>query len=283
MPTQIIKVPPSTTEQSIEITIPDTIPYTAQVDIPNEFSFVVKGTTAPTNPVPPVVVDPPPVAAGYTLTASEGYDSLNSLTPNQIGVTSEKASLAPYFSTTITKESPGAFRSIVPAGGNNISQGQRSEQQYNDASHNPVEGAVEYDVYYEHAALPGNGSSIQWHPNNGGSALLFLHTLNLKFQVGRSIDLKAGNVNNAINYYQTGTLKDIEPKRWYKLRWEFKWSTGTDGYARLFIDGQLYYTFTGRTQDADGQPYVKIGQNRWNNLTGDSVVYFDNVKFYAKK
>lgn len=281
MPTQIIKVPPSTTEQTIEINIPDAITYTAQVDIPNEFSFIVKGTTIPIPDVPPIKVDPPPVT-GYKLTAQEGYDKLSDLSANQIGVTSEKASLAPYFSTTITKDSPGSFRSVVPAGGNNISQGQRSEQQYNDASHNPIEGAVDYDVYYDHAALPGNGSSIQWHPNNGGSALLFLHTLNLKFQVGRSIDLKNGDVKMAVNYYQTGTLKDIEPKRWYHLRWEFKWSTGNDGYARLLIDGQIYYTFTGRTQDSDGQPYCKIGQNRWGNLTGDSVVYFDNVKISAK-
>lgn len=129
MPKQIITVPPSTTSQTIEVEIPDTVSQVIITDIPNEFPFIIKGTTTPGVPEVPPVVEPPSV--GYTLAYSNGFDKITDLSPNQIGVARETDSLAKYFSTSITKDSAGAFKSIVPAGGNNLSSGNRSEQQLN--------------------------------------------------------------------------------------------------------------------------------------------------------
>lgn len=222
---------------------------------------------------------------GYELTYQNGYDKLSDLSPNQIGIKDQSAvtrELPKYLDLVIANNSPGSFKSIVPSGGNNVSSGQRSEQQYNDEKQNPAEGMFEYEVMYRHGALSGDGSSVQWHPNNSGSSLVGLHTTKGRFQVFRSIDLAAGNVRNAVNYYQTGALKAIEQNRWYRMRWLIKWSTGNDGYVKLYIDGELYYTFTGRTQDSDGKPYFKLGVNRWNNLSGETIVNYDNLRIYKK-
>ena len=72
---------------------------------------------------------------------------------------------------------------------------------------------------------------------------------------------------------------------WYKLRWEFKWSTGTDGYVRLYINNALYYSYNGQTADGSGQT-LRVGQLRWpmtgSSLNTTSVIYYDNLKVYTK-
>jgi hypothetical protein len=86
---------------------------------------------------------------------------------------------------------------------------------------------------------------------------------------------------NGTNYHQSGTLMTTQPNKWYKMRWEIKWSTGTDGYIRLYIDNVLYYSFTGKT--SSGGQYIKVGQNRWNmNSSENTIVFYDNLKIYRK-
>jgi hypothetical protein len=175
------------------------------------------------------------------------------------------------------KTGPGSFRSEVRYGDASLSGGYRSEMQYNGSTYNPTEGVIEYDVYYENwRNWGGGGHSIQWHPNSStGGAVISLQNYDGKFRVVRSI--------NGNNSYQSGTLQTVSPNRWYKMRWEVKWSNSTSGYVRFYIDNVLYYSYTGRTTDSHGTPYLKVGQNRWDIPSGaNTVVYYDNLKIYRK-
>lgn len=221
---------------------------------------------------------PPPtgggsVPAGYTLAYQNGYNSSGDLSSNQIGQGG--------FTSSIKSEGAGSFRSMVNgSSASNVSSGWRSEQQYG-STQTPTEGIVEYDCYFENwsSSKGGNGSGhvIQWHPNSSsGSAVLSLFAYEGKFDVVRSI--------GGTNSHQSGSLMTIASNTWYKLRWEYKFSSGSDGYVRLYINGNLYYSYNGRT--TDGGVYLKVGQNRWSWSGGavntESVIYYDNLKVYRK-
>jgi hypothetical protein len=119
-----------------------------------------------------------------------------------------------------------------------------------------------------------NGLTTQWHGNaSNTSGQLSLWIQNGKFMVMRS-------VQSGVNIYQSGTLKTIEINKWYKMRWEVKFTPGSDGYVRLYIDNVLYYSATGKTSDGTGQ-YLKIGTNRWN-VNSESIVYFDDLKIWKR-
>lgn len=221
------------------------------------------------------VVTPP--ATGYTLTYSNNYDKDADL--DKVHLQLGKG----VISTTVFKTAPGSFKSIVNVGDKAISSGFRSENQYSDVSQNPKEGAVEYDIQFESWESPGwGGSSIQWHPSgndNSGSALFFLETAQQNF-----------NVYAFSKGYQDGyqAVTKIIAKKWYHIRWEFNWSLNTDGYFRIFIDGVLYWSFTGKTQISSDQPYLKVGQNFFSGSANQStavhggVIYYDNLKVYKK-
>lgn len=228
---------------------------------PSPTTIIIRDTIWQCPPAPPVVQPPPSI--GYTLTYSNDYEQASDINTNQLGLGKQT-----FF------EGRGVFWSEYRIGGAQISSGYRSEQEYNTRyfpEANPVEGALETDLYFKDYKAQGwGGHALQAHPNNNNSALFFLYHTEGKFNFGRSI--------NGANYYQSGTLKIIEPNRWYKLRVEFKWSSGSDGYFKCYIDGQLYFTFTGKTQDSSGLPYWKVGQNYYTNKLGGIVLYdFFNV------
>ncbi|MBL7743699.1 MAG: heparin lyase I family protein [Chitinophagaceae bacterium] len=234
---------------------------------------VTDNSGATANQTASVTVNPAtttPSTSYGTLVFQTGYDDASAINTNQ----------GPYntISYTIFKTGPGSFRSEVRQNQPQTSSGYRSEMSY--SSLDPAEGVYEYDVYYENwKSFEGGGHSIQWHPNSGtGSAVLSLQNYGGKFDVVRSI--------NGNNMHQSGTLKTVTPNVWYHMRWEIKWSTGSDGYVRLYMDDVLYYSYTGVTADATGTPYWKVGQNRWfysgSGIAETSVVYYDNVKIYKK-
>lgn len=282
MPKQLVKFPASPAGGFIEIDIADFITQTISVDIPNEFPVEIKlnPVTAP-DPEPPIP-EPEPPQGEYFLSAIEDFDQLSDLSPNQIGVTSETASLAKYFSTSITKDSPGCFKSIVPAGGNSLSSGNRSEQQFNDsnnrpkASHNPIEGAYDYWAYYENwdSVRNHSGHTFQVHPFTGGaSAILSIQNYGGTFEIVKSI--------RGMNTRIQSVRKSVVPNTWMHHRIEFKWSTGSDGYVRVYVDNTLICNYKGQTADGSGQ-YTKLGQNKWGSMSVQSVVYYDTFKVYKK-
>jgi hypothetical protein len=205
---------------------------------------------------------------GYgTLTYSQPYDVSSS-----VNTTYGRRNSVSY-TTFLT--GPGSFRSEVRAGDATT----RSEMVYTGTAQNPTEGVLEYDVYYENwNSLDGGGHTIEWAPGTSGAgALLSLQNYGGKFDVVRAI--------GATVTHQSGTLMTATSNTWYKMRWEYKWSTGTDGYARLYINNVLYYSYTGKTADGSGQS-LRVGQFRWPNsgstMQVTSVSYYDNLKIYKK-
>jgi hypothetical protein len=254
---------------------------------PNSASTTVTGLTAGTyvfnlkatdnggatgNKTVTITVNPASITTGGnygTLMYSSGYDQLSNIvnSSNQLGQGS--------ISTSLYKVGPGSFKSMVntdPA--SNISSGWRSEVQYDQSlSPDGADITVEYDVLYE-KLFTDNGLTTQWHGNaSGTSGQLSLWISGGQFMIMRSV--QAG-----VNQYQSGTLQSVQTNRWYHMRWEIRFSTGSDGYARLYIDDQLYYSATGKTCDGTGQ-YLKVGTNRWN-VTSESTVYYDNLKIWKK-
>ncbi len=230
---------------------------------PSPTTIIIRDTVWQCPPTPPVVVPPP--ATGYTLSYSNDYEQKSDINSNQLGRGKQT-----------TFEGRGVFWSEYKAGGAAVSSGYRSEQEYNVKNYpgaNPTEGALEIEMYFkDYKPVGWGGQSLQAHPNNNNSALFFLYHTEGAFEFGRSI--------NGANNYQDGTKK-IEANRWYKIRVEFRWSTGSDGYFRAFIDNQLYYTFIGKTQDNSGLPYWKIGQNYYSSKLGGIILY-DNFFVYKK-
>ena len=209
---------------------------------------------------------------GYgTLSFSEGYDVASSVN------TTRGRRNAVSFATF--KTGPGSFQSEVRAGDASLSGGFRSEMPYTGTSQNPTEGVVEYDVYFQNwSGLDGGGGTITWVPKTSGAgAIVSLQNYGGKFDVVRAI--------GSTVTHQSGTLMTCASNTWYKMRWEYKWSAGTDGYIRLYINDALYYTFTGKTADGSGQS-LTVGQMRWPNsgstMQTTSVCYYDNLKIYTK-
>lgn len=237
-------------------------------------TIIIHDSVCPT--VPPVVVTPPP-NTGYTITYSNGYDKDADLdhTHLQLG--------KGIVSTTTFKTAPGSFKGTVSLGDKAISAGFRSENQYMDASQNPKEGAVSYDWLLESInPVSWGGDIAQWHPggsDNGGSALFFMEAAQGLFNM---YCWKKG-------YYTSyGNPDKIEIGRWYHIRYEFLWSLKADGYWRVYIDGNLYWSYSGPTQISSDQPYLKIG---WNFFSGSSnqstsvhsgTAYWDNLTIEKK-
>lgn len=203
-----------------------------------------------------------PPTDGYVLTFSSGYDKLSDMTYGGNGQYANGT-----ISTITYKTGPGSFYSR-PA---NVSNGTRSEVQYTESKVNPVEGAIEWDVYYE-VIIPSNGCSIQWHPYTSGSS----GSPFMAHEGGKLVweNWKAGsNTPHATGF-------TIQTGRWYHMRVEHKF--GSNGYWKHWIDGKLVCSWTGQVGDGSGQ-YLKVGYNGWDANSGNSRIYYDNLKVYKKQ
>jgi hypothetical protein len=210
------------------------------------------------------IVVPPPPTGSYKLTYSNDYDQPSDVNENQLGRGKQ-----------VVFSGRGVFMSEVRSGDSAISNGFRSEQQYDNLQASPVEGIWEWEAYYENwNNVKGNGHSFQFHPkSSSGSAVWSLQNYSGKFNVVRSL--------NGTNFHQSGTLKPVEQNRWYKFKLEAKWSAGNDGYLNFYIDGVLYHSYKGATCASNGV-YVKVGQNTWQPVPTKAVVYYDNFNVYTK-
>jgi hypothetical protein len=201
---------------------------------------------------------------GYTLVYSTGYDDVNSIDPfghDQWG----SGTQASHLSTTILKSGAGSFKS-VPA---NVSSGIRSEVQYGSAQ-SPLEGIVEYDVYYDNF-FTNSGHSLQWHPTtSGGSGTGLYHVGNGKMDFV-SVEQGTTGTHYPINY-------TVQTKKWIHMKLQYKF--GSSGYMVIFIDGVQVCNVQNKKIGDGSAPYLKVGVNMWANQT--SVVYYDNLKVYKK-
>lgn len=247
-----IKVPPSSTEQTVEITVPD---------LPTTPAYVITGTTPIQPPVQPPIEPPvippvePPVNTGYKEIYRADFSSNADLDPfnhNQYGN---------------GRIEGGRFHAL-PA---SVSNGIRSEIQYN-VPQTPLEGAVEYEVEFL-KAFRDNGHSVQWHPStNGGSASPGLWHIDGKFVM---VNWKGGeNVR-----YPTGV--SIAENKKYQIRIEYK--LATKGYIRMFVDGvKVLDKVDIQVGDGAPNPWFKLGINMWNQAATAGDAFYDNLVIYQK-
>lgn len=265
----ILIIPVLSMAQQYSIPPGKTITITAEQCPPTQVT--VHDTIWQCPPVPQQPTDTVKPTNYGTLTYQVGYDKASDINTGQGPLNK--------ISTLVYVTAPGSFRTEAGDKSTLQSAGYRGEMQYNGAEQNPTEGVWEYDVYYEDwKSFAGGGHSVQWHPNSSsGSAVLSLQNYGGYFNVVRSL--------NGTNSGQKGTLMQVIPNKWYKMRWEIKW--GTSGYIKLYIDNALYYSYTGQT--STGGVYFKLGQNRWSTTCNNcapsgpnAVVYYDNLKIYRK-
>lgn len=210
------------------------------------------------NPPPPPV-DTTTVPGNYTLVYSTGYDTQNDLDPfdhGQIGNGS--------LSTTIFKTGPGSFKSVP----RNVSSGIRSEVQY-DNEQSPLEGIVEYDVYYDNF-FSNSGHSLQWHPSTSGGSGTGLFHKGGKMQF---VTVKSGTSGTDV-----GASWTVSTKTWHHMKLTYKF--GNNGYIKVEMDGIVMLPQTNVQMGDGSRPYLKVGTNMWVNQT--SVVFYDNLKVYKK-
>lgn len=271
------KVPPSSSEQTITIQVPDSVPIpssTVTVDY-SGVQPVITGTT-PIEVKPPVEtppIDTSAVPAGYKATAVNNFSKAADLNPgghNQQG--------AGKLNTSIFKSSPSSFESLVAS----VSSGLRSEVQY-ESNQTGVEGGVDFWIYFpDYRKGTWGGHCVQFHPNGSnasGSATVALYHTEGKFTVWRNL----GGSNMFQGNSTTGGPKAIEGNRWYHVRFIIRWATDSKGWIKCFIDDMAnpYYTFEGRTQSDNALPNCKVGQNNFGSEDGMRIIY-DDITLFTK-
>lgn len=223
-----------------------------------------KGATAVDNMTINVGTVVPPPIGNYTLVYETGYDDVNSIDPfghQQWGASTQ----ASHLSTTIFKTGPGSFKSGPLA---NVSSGTRSEVQYGSGQ-TPLEGILEYDVYYDNFAS-NSCHSLQWHPStNGGSGTGLFH---------KGGKMQFVTVKNGTSGTNVGSPFTVSTKVWHHIKLTYKF--GSSGYIKVEMDGVVMVPQTNVQMGDGSSPYLKVGVNAWENIT--SIVYYDNLKVYKK-
>lgn len=239
---------------------------------PSPTTIIIRDTIWQCPPSSPVI-QPPSSGTRQNLLFEAGFDGTNPfMTENDL----YKQACCSYSITqskSIVRSGDGSFRAEVRGSDGSTSSGYRAElitsleKKYGA----PSEVWVGYSTYFQNwNAFSGGEHVIQWHPNSAtGSAELSLQTAANKFDVVRSL--------SGTNYRQSGTLKTIVSNKWYDFVWHIKWSSGSTGLIELWIDGEKYYSFTGKTCSAN-PPYFKFGINRWNIGSSNRVLYYDNLR-----
>lgn len=262
------KAPPSKTEQIITFEIPD---------LPASITPVITGTTPideVTPPVEPPVDNTGSVPTGYIATVVNKFSKASDLNPgghNQQG--------AGKLNTSVYKSSPSSFESIVQS----VSSGLRSEIQ-GEQKDTGVEGGIDFWIYFPDYKPTGwGGHCCQFHPNGSnasGSATVALYHTDGRFTVWRNL----GGSNIFQGNSPSGGTTAIKPNVWYHVRFIVKWSTGTDGWIKTYIDDMNtpYFEYKGRTQSDNALPNPKVGQNNFGGSKGMRIIY-DDVTYFTKK
>lgn len=230
------------------------------VAIDNNGAAVYKETTV----IYQKVAEPPPAGNYGTLVLDKKFNKASDITESQLGEGG--------FST----KDGGCFKSLV-TGAVNQSQGYRSEQQYGSFGNEIV---VEYEVNHENwGNLGQQGHDVQFHPDGTGlSAVIGNYAYDGKRQPFRCINGSIYTIDK--NGKFPNGIQNIPSNVWETLRWEIKWHNSA-GYARLYVNNELYWDFVGQTKFESVTPYFKLGQNRWL-VSKTTVVYYRNLKVWKK-
>jgi Polysaccharide lyase len=116
------------------------------------------------------------------------------------------------------------------------------------------------------------GLLIEWHTNTSSG-----HHMSMDMQTG-SPRLRIGRNLNNYNYAYTYAPAPAW-NQWTPVRFEFKWSTGSDGRYRVDVGGVTRVNYSGPTAfPGDSVPYLQFGwyARRGEGLT--NTVRFGNMR-----
>jgi len=221
---------------------------------------------------PPVdTVKPPPT--GFTLVLDKTFAVGTTLSEGQKGRGS--------ISTAIFPE--GAFKAWYQAGDAAISSGFRSEQQYDGSlTPNDRDLIIELEEQFETMSTSVQGLNNQWHGNQSGtsgSGSMWIGGGQFMFQIQPDGCNGCGNVYQQVQA-DGSPLMRVEVGKLYKFRYEIRWANNSSGYIRVYINGKLYYSLTGKNCDGRGQ-YFKTGINLFDNKNTVKV-HIKNLKIWRK-
>lgn len=267
-----IKVPPSTTEQTVNVAvnIPDpviTVPeikvtqdkatYT-QADITE--THTVTGTTAPTT-------TPPPVTPTPTSTPSPRKNLIVDA-DFAVGVMPSKTLLNPQSATpdeiSISKDT-GAYtcKITVNKTDSDVGSNKRSEINRPTSAEPFKNGAVRwYGISYflptSYVNDPAPELLFQQHEYSGTASPHF------------AIWTIAGHWWIAINGIKQYDLGAYATGKWTNFVVYFKWSTGTDGLIEVYMNGLKVKSLPSANMPTDSYlPYLKVGIYKWPWKSGN--------------
>lgn len=255
--------------QKTIIVPPSSTPTTVTVDIADPIIQVTQQGGTPIVEVPPVVVEPPatsdpliPVGMKRVLFV-DFEDGSTKVSPD---ADSQKG-----LGAVVSYNGSKQFRAYVPAGAKPVHSGYRSELRYENISD---AGRTIYQFDITFVKVPNTGEVQFWqvHPQSStGSSLFRLQCHGSKFSIVRN--------PSGRNIYETET-KAITLGKQYSILIDANWSNATDGFIKVYIDGELFYSFKGVTKIG----YSKFFINCWSSTGGSPTqtveVYGDNISIY---
>lgn len=263
-----IKVPPSTTEQTVTVAvnIPDPIisvpapvvtqgpPFYTQADATE--THTITGTTAPT----PVVTTPPPLTSYVRKNLLLNVDFADGKLPTSLSAQPSNRFLIKqingknYCEVTCAKTDPL------------ISAKNRSEFNVPTSQAEPFkEGAVRwYGVRYNlpksFVSDPGMELLYQLHEYTGSASPHF------------ALWTQAGHWYTAINGVKDFDLGAYEFDIDTDFVFRIKWSTGSAGLIEVYKNGIKVKTYAGATMPVDTKiPYMKAGVYKWIWVTAPTI------------
>jgi len=99
-------------------------------------------------------------------------------------------------------------------------------------------------------------SILQWHDLDGTSPPLAVITYDDSIWVRTNVNFNGHN-------YAVAAINDIKGN-WMDMVLQVKWTTGTDGFIKCWINGTLKLNLSNITTNASTGSYIKIGMNKWN-------------------
>lgn len=242
-------------------------PTTVTVDIADPIIQVTQQGGTPIVTPPPVVTEPPTdplIPSGMKRVLFVDFED------GSTKVSADAASQAGA-GKVVDYNGSKQFRAYVAAGSKPVHSGYRSELRYENIS-DAGRTIYQFDVTFVQVPSTGEVQFFQVHPQSSdGSSLFRLQCHGSQFSIVRN---PAGR-----NFYET-VRKPIVKGQKYRILIDANWSTRSDGFIKVYIDGVLFYSFTGVT----GVGYSKFFINAWSSSGGsptqNTEIYGDNISIY---
>lgn len=168
------------------------------------------------------------------------------------------------------------FEHIMKSGMGTVAGGERNEGTYNSTP--IVEGnTVRYTCYHK---LPTG-----WTDDSPTNRFMIMQQWHKQAPVGSpphhlayGVSPTSGKLLLQPKYWDADITLESEMVelfigKWVKVDTEFKWSTGADGYMKVYRNNSLVCTRTGQNMDSGDMPYWKFGLYRDPAINQDNSVW----------